>query len=164
MNAPLVLYSTNTSLAFNIAQRYYDGLHYVWCAPYSESRAVPANVGGVLPPTSSPSDIFHNLWEEVQRGDLHSAAIERNKLGILKGVAFKLSAGVIDKNQAADINAILSLTQIADFKPLLYVIPYQPIAHLAKEVPVAQRAHPLSFEYTIEALPRAAFDVISLRR
>jgi hypothetical protein len=117
---------------------------------------VPANTGSVLPPTSSPCDIFHNLWEEVQRGDLHSAAIERNKLGILKGISLKVDAGIITTAQAAEINAILSLTQVR--------YTYQGVAHLAKEVPVAQRAHPLSLEHTIDALPRAAFDVISLRR
>jgi hypothetical protein len=28
---PLVLYSTNTWLAYAISERYYRGLHYAWC-------------------------------------------------------------------------------------------------------------------------------------
>jgi len=164
MTSPLVLYSTNTSLAFSITQRYYGGIHYVWAAPYSGSMPIPQDAGNVLPPTSSPSDIFHNLWEEVQRGDRHSDAIARNKAGILRGISLKEAAGVINHRQAGEINDILNLAQPADFKPLLYVIPYEPIASLVREVPVDQRAHPLSAEYIIDALPRDAFDVMSLRR
>lgn len=31
--APLVLYSTNTWLAYTVAERFYGGEHYVWCTP-----------------------------------------------------------------------------------------------------------------------------------
>jgi hypothetical protein len=58
----------------------------------------------------------------------------------------------------------VATAQAADFMPLLYVIPYNAVTHLLREVPVSQRAHPLSEEFVIEALPGELFDVISLHR
>jgi hypothetical protein len=41
-------------------------------------------------------------------------------------------------------------------------MPYDKVAHLLKNVPVADRAHPLSVEFVIEELPRNLFDVIEI--
>jgi hypothetical protein len=51
---------------------------------------------------------------------------------------------------------------IQQFKPLIYVIPYTAVAAIAVEVPVSNRAHPLSVEYVIERLPGGWFDIIEL--
>jgi hypothetical protein len=45
---------------------------------------------------------------------------------------------------------------------LLYIIPAGPVAGLVREVPVVERAHPLSVEYIIEALPKKYFDAIEI--
>src|SRR5262245_16335140 len=37
---PPVLYSTNTWLAFAIAQKYYASRHYVWCTPHFDPRSM----------------------------------------------------------------------------------------------------------------------------
>ncbi|MBI3374798.1 MAG: hypothetical protein HY017_24000 [Betaproteobacteria bacterium] len=63
-----------------------------------------------------------------------------------------------------DILAIEAAAQSADFRPLLYVIPFVAVSHLLKEVPVSRRAHPLSQEYIIEELPTELFDAIELER
>lgn len=39
---------------------------------------------------------------------------------------------------------------------------YGRVPGLVKEVPVEERAHPLSQEYIIESLPRRLFDIIKL--
>lgn len=159
----LILYSANTWLAFNVAERYFKQEHYVWCTPYFE----PTDRSGYIytvAPTSSPKDIYLNLYKEVMGGDRHSTKIDDNKVGILKGAAFKKTAGVITEDQEAEIAAVVAAAERREFKPLLYIIPYEKVISLKKDVPVADRAHPLSNEYIIENLPRDHFDVIELER
>jgi hypothetical protein len=163
MADPIVLYSASTWLAYVVAERYYSNEHYVWCTPYFDSRSLP-DIDAATPPSSTPSEIYHSLDAEVRAGDRHSAKIELNRVGILKGASFKLHAGTISEKQAKDITAIVEGAETRDFRPLLYVIPYQPVAGILKMVPVAERAHPLSVEYVIEGLPRHCFDVIELNR
>ena len=161
MRDPLVLYSTNTWLAYGIAQTYYDEKHYVWCTPYFSSNA-SSGYDNTVPPSSSPGEIYDSLYEDVNRGDRHSTKIEMNKAGILKGAIAKEKAGVINKRQRLEIYAIVRRAETKDFRPLLYVIPFQPVAKLVKEVTVEERAHPLSVEYKIEQLHRRYFDVVEI--
>lgn len=163
MPPPLLLYSTNTWLAYVIAERYYMGEHYVWCTPHFDSRSLAA-VDATTPPTSTPSEIYHSLDAEVRAGDRHSPKIQENKVGILRGATFKRSIETITEQQESDIAAIVERAETRDFKPILYVIPFQPIANLLQEVPVEKRAHPLSVEYVIERLPRGTFDILELGR
>ena len=163
MPNPLILYSTNTRLAYLISKRYYGNLHYVWCTPYFDSQSISAH-DYTVPPTASPSEIYHSLYQEVIRDDRHSAEIRENKDGLRKGVIAKREAGIITEGQRQEIETILNRTGIQDFKPLLYVIPFNLVADLVDEVPVDERAHPLSVEYIIRELPRHLFDVITLER
>lgn len=162
MDDPLILYSTNTWLAFAIAERYYNHLHYVWCSPFFSPR--PDIVSVAMPPTAIPGEIYESLGREVKAGDRHSAWIEKNKVGILRGASAKKLASVISHQQETDIASIVELSQVSDFRPLLYVMPFAQVRHLVREVPPAERAHPLSIEYRIEVLPTHLFDVIQLRR
>ena len=161
MITPVVLYSTNTWLAYIISQEYYNGVHYVWCTPYFDPRS-QTSLDVAVPPTSSPYEIYHSLHEEVVRGDRHSAKIRDNKAGILRGATAKREAGVITEQQESEIVSIVEQAQLTDYKPLLYVIPYAPVAGLIREVPISKRAHPLSKEYIIEQLPRKYFDPIEM--
>lgn len=155
----LVLYSTNTWLAYMIGQRYYRNEHYVWCTPHFDpSRA--GNLDSAVPPTSSPIEMYRGLAEEVSRRDRHSSKMEENRAGILRGANAKRSDGVIDALQESDIVSIVNLSDKGDFRPLLYVIPYQLVSSLIREPPPEDKAHPLSAEYVIDRLPRSLFDVI----
>lgn len=156
---PVLLYSTNTWLAYGISEQYYNGAHYVWCTPYFDPRLLESLEPGV-PPTSSPYEVYRSLYDEVQRGDRHSAKIKENKAGILRGASFKRQTGVITEQQERDIASIVELAESRDFKPLIYVIPYTLVAELLREVPIGEKAHPLSREYLIDALPRKYFDVL----
>lgn len=160
---PKILYSANTWLAYNVTRLFFGDLHYVWCSPIFDRRGRP-HVLATPPPTSCPCDIYFKLLEEVRGRDKHSAKISENRLGILKGAATKRAAGVISDDELAEINAIVSEATVEDFHPLLYVIPYDAVSTLVKEVPVAQRAHPLSEEYVIDALPGGLFDVIQMEK
>jgi hypothetical protein len=95
MPEPLVLYSANTWLAYKIAERFYGNLHYVWCAPFFDPESFP-HYQNTTPPSSSPSKICHDLFEVASSGDRHSAKVEENKHGILKGAKEKKKAGIIN--------------------------------------------------------------------
>lgn len=156
-----VLYSTNTWLAYNIARQFYGDRHYVWCSPIFDHHCRPFTQA-TPPPTSCPADIYFKLLDEVRRRDKHSAKIAENRLGIIRGAAVQRDNGVISDDVVAEISAIADEADIGDFYPLLYVIPFDPVVGMVTEVPVAQRAHPLSEEFIIPALPGDLFDVIRL--
>ena len=161
MPAPLLLYSTQTLLAYRVNQKYYRERHWVWCSPY-RGRGSTAAFDSAVPPSSSPLEIYKALHEDVKRGDHHSDKIKANKEGILRGARAKLDNSIINVDTAGEIAAVVSTAQVADFTPLLYVIPYRLLAKQIKVVPVNLRAHPMSDEYQIESLPRARFDMIEL--
>ena len=73
-----------------------------------------------------------------------------------------LKAGVITSQQSADIGMVIDASRLADFRPLVFVIPVTGVDGLVEDVPVQDKAHPLSEEYIIRNLPRQAFDVIEI--
>jgi hypothetical protein len=159
MDEPLILYSTNTWLAYMIAERYYKREHYVWCTPYFD----PSKSGdddSAVPPSSGPLEVYLSLAQDVARGDRHSAKIDENRAGILRGANAKKKAGVIDEKQEKEIVSIVDNASDRDFKPRMYIIPYSMVADIVREPPPEDKAHPLSAEYIIDRLPRRCFDVI----
>ena len=161
MKEPLLLYSTNTWLAYAVAERYYGGVHYAWCSPVYDGRTAASHVN--IPPTSSPAELYRLLLEEVERGERHSAVMKNNREGVLRGAEAKRAAGVIGNTEWREIDRMVELSHPADFRPVLYVIPFEGIRGMAVEVPVGERAHPFSIEYRVEALPRESFDMLELR-
>ena len=157
-NSP-ILYSTNTWLAYMIAQKYYNGEHYVWCTPIFDPRR-SGDRDSAVPPTSSPFEVYCSLAEEVARRDRHSRKVEENRAGVLRGANAKRRSGVIDEEQERDIVSIVNQAQLADFRPLMYIIPYSVVIDRMREPPLEDKAHPLSAEYIIDQLPREFFDVI----
>ncbi|BBO81576.1 hypothetical protein DSCO28_21420 [Desulfosarcina ovata subsp. sediminis] len=158
-----LLYSVNTWLSYNISIRYYGGAHYIWCSPVFSIKNHPAS-HATPPPTSCPSDIYHNLSEEVRRRDSHSAKIKENRSGLITGAQIQHGKGIITDVELDEIKEIIAAADYSDFRPLLYLIPFAGVSHLLKEVPVSDRAHPLSQEYIIEELPTELFDTIELEK
>jgi len=161
MAQKLVLYSTNSLLAYRINQRFYGGQHYVFCSPhFSGSSLLPRDATN--PVTTLPASIYKRYKEEVDSADRHAPTIGLNKMGVRKGAAARRSQGIISREQEVEINAILAAAETSDFMPLIYIVPYELVKAILHPVPVARRAHPLSEEYVIEHLPRELFDVIEL--
>lgn len=158
---PLVLYSTVTWLSYTISEAYYNQEHFVWCSPEFDCSG-PGRISARTPPTASPKEIYKSLWEEVDRGDKHSAKIKSTKKGILTGARIKQDAGIISLDQAVEIREIIAGSSISDFRPLLCIIPYALVTRLIKSVPIKKRAHALSQEFIIENLPRKLFDIVEL--
>jgi hypothetical protein len=158
-NQQLVLYSTNTRLAYRIAQVFYGDFHYVWCSPYFDDSNLPKQDIN-LPSSSTPREIGRTLLREISSGDRHSAKIEQNRKSLVSAAGIKLKDGVIDHSEYLEIKEIIETTELNEFLPLLFVIPYVLVIKLLAKAPVSMRANPLSQEYIIEKLPRAYFDII----
>lgn len=162
MDAPLVLYSASTWLAYAIAEWYYGGVHYAWCSPYYDGTTTPRYVN--VPPSSSPAEIYRTFAEDTRRGDRHSRTLDQNRDGMLRGAKAKLAAGVISEADFAEIEYVVAEAELPDFRPLLFVIPFEQVHRIAVRVPAAERAHPLSLEFRIERLPNGMFDILELKR
>lgn len=155
----LVLYSTNTKLAYLINERYYEHKHFVWCSPSYDSQM--GSNSSFNPPSSNPVHIYKELNLAIEKKDKHNALIAGNKAGLRFGAQEKEKAGVINQKQLMDINWIIDTAEISDFEPLLYVIPYSlTIEELIEEVSPQDKANPFSYEYKIPALPRNLFHYI----
>lgn len=160
MKEPLLLYSASTWLAYAIAERYYGGVHFAWCSPVYNGSSAEPHVN--IPPSSSPAEIYRSLAREVDRGERHSDSIANNRRGIKKGADAKLGASVITDAEHASIMGTLEHAEVRDFRPVLYVIPFDRVRGAVVDVPVHQRAHPLSVEYRVETLGRDCFDMLEL--
>src|SRR5215213_6753146 len=93
MKEPLILYSTNTWLAWAIAERYYGGVHFAWCSPVYDGTKADSHVR--IPPSSSPADLYRLLFDEVERGERHSEVLKKKQDGIMRGADAKRAEGVI---------------------------------------------------------------------
>lgn len=158
--SPLLLYSTNTFLAYSIAEQYYRGIHWVWCSPYFRPKDGPSSVA--MPISAIPALIYERLHKDVTSNDHHSFLVKRNKVGLRKGIESKLAKGVITNTDALALLSAVRKAELIDFRPMLYVIPYTKVRHILTKVDVKERAHPLSVEYKIESLPSGSFEAIEL--
>jgi hypothetical protein len=162
MHEPLILYSTNTWLAYAVAERFYGGVHHAWCSPVYDAVTAARHVN--IPPSSSPAEIYRALSEDARRGERHSALFVSKLKGVANAAQQKAEAGLIPEARAREIQDMVEKAHPAELRPVLYVIPFAGVRDRVVEVPVADRAHPFSLEFRIFALPRACFDVIELWR
>jgi hypothetical protein len=156
---PLLLYSTNTWLAYRISEKYYGGNHWVYVAEHFERDPNPL-MGGA-PPSSTPCEIYRRLRDEVDGQDSGSSAkVATNRVGLLNGAAAKFKARTIDAATRKEIESIVQTAPISDFRPLLYVMPYGPVATLVRRVNIGKKANPFWSEMIIESLPNSCFHAI----
>lgn len=160
MKEPLLLYSTNTWLAYAIAERYYGGVHFAWCSPVYDGTRAASHIN--IPPSSSPAELYRALRSDVQRGDRHSPLIKRNREGIIKGAEAKRDSGVITRARRDEIETIVKNSHPGEFRPVLFVMPFETVRGRLVEPSVRERAHPMSIEYRVESLPREWFDMLEL--
>jgi hypothetical protein len=161
MDEPLILYSTNTWLAYAIAERFYGGVHHAWCSPVYDGATAARHVN--IPPSSSPAEIYRALAEDAHRGERHSELFRRNVMGVIAGAGQKLQEGVITRSQHDEIEAMATNAHPREFRPILYVIHYARVRDRVYEVDLASRAHPFSVEFRVPELPRNCFDAIETR-
>ncbi len=155
-----ILYSTMTTLAYNVNMKYYGGLHYMWCTPYFGSDFQSPHF--TVPPISSPLEIYETLRKEIEGADLHGTKIKLNRMGVRRGADNMAKRGRITEDQKREIHAIGKAALPQQFRPLLCVISRIQAARYYQRVDVKDRANPLSHEYIVADLPQSAFDVIRI--
>jgi hypothetical protein len=161
MSGP-VLYSTNVFLKLLIQERYRRDIHYVWCSESFDSRILsPYSSGALVAPSSNPADIYRELQRDVKGRDSHSAKIAAQKASLQNLAIAWATAGEITDEQKNEIMYMVSNASFDLWRPLVYVIPREPVESRLKVVPMEKRA---SFgpEYIIEDLRRSEFDLIEL--
>jgi hypothetical protein len=158
--SPLILYSANSLLSYQIAQQFYHEVHYVWCAPYFDADAA-MRAGFTAPPSSTPCDIYQNFAKDIARGDLHSAKIAENRAGLLRGAQAKLTSGIITQQDFDNIGYIIRSAQLTEFQPRIYVVPFASVKSQAVLVPPARAASLMFPEFLIDSLSRDSFDIIA---
>lgn len=149
------LYSVGTELAYKIAKRYYNNIHYVWCTTEFNSLKQP--------PTSNPATICKRYLEQITTGDRHTKEIENNMAGILRGAKAKFDSGVIDKTVYNKIRNYVSGADYEAFFPVLYIVESRKIRDRYIEVITKERASDDAVEYKIEDLKVNEFRIISFK-
>ncbi|UVO53379.1 hypothetical protein [Sphingomonas sp. SUN039] len=153
----LALYSTVSALAYNINERYYGGLHWIWAAP-----APPFDRSmGYNPDSSNPWALYRRFQADITKREGHSDLIDRNRTGIVRGAQSRYGQGQITAAQRDAIQETAETADRSEFHPMFIVLPYAQVELLAQEVGISQRASILSQEYIVADLPRTLFDVWS---
>lgn len=160
---PKILYSCGTQIAYQINKNYYNDTHYVWCTSRFGSPGISEAFS--LNPASSDS---YSLYQEYKKSsgmgdwpaDAHSSIIKQHRVGLKKGAGSKLNDGIITLAEHGDIHTLVDMIPLSDFAPLIYTMGFSDVKRMAKKVPIGDRAHPLSDEWIIEALPRTHFDIV----
>jgi hypothetical protein len=159
----LLYYSTNTQLAHHIGNRFYGGVHYVWCSPVFDPRkssrySLSAGIGT----TSSPHDIYRDLKKVIDSRDRHSSKIQENKRGLKLGAAKQWEAGKITEEQFGQIIHIIDRAETVDFTPFIYLIRKDLVESRVKEVDVRETANPFGQEFQIFDLESSEFEIIEV--
>ena len=146
------LYSINSYLAYLINEKYYEGNHFVWCAPQFDTKNNP--------PSANPKDLFSRLIQDVKGEDGHSQLITRNKIGLLKGAENRRKQGLITPHKENEIIYIVNAALIPYFRPIIYIIDRNKVEGRIESITTTQRAGILSEEYKIDRPHTTEFDII----
>jgi hypothetical protein len=158
MSKTILLFSTNAKLAYEISLRYYNDIHYVWCATFFNNNLLsPLEIKN--PSSSIPYIRYKNLYNESTGSatDKHGPYILATKAGIRVGAEKKLQEKIINEHQRDEILKIVNDSECSDYRPLLYIMPYDSIERLITYPGTADLANSFSTEIIIEKLPRDKF-------
>ncbi len=155
-----ILYSTNVFLKYYIHKEFYNDFHYVWCCDMFDAKASARYTSSSLvAPTSNPYDIYFDLKNAIDKHDRHNKKITEQKDSI-KAIAIKNHKnGIINDTQKDEIIFMVDYSDFRDWRPLIYLIPKDPVIQRLKTVPIKNRAS-FGTEYIIEDLNTSEFDVI----
>lgn len=141
-------------------QRDYRGRFFAWCSPFFDgSKLGGYTLGADQVPTSDPFSIYRDLANAVNKNDEHNAKIAEQKKNLPALALRWLNAGEIDQPVCDEIVAMVSLATFREWRPLIFVIPYQRVNGRAKLVDRSRRAS-VEHEYIVEDLGIDEFDII----
>lgn len=160
MSNPILYYSTNTRLVFDITLRLLSGEFRVWCSPTYDSRTLGKYVlGASTPPSSNPAELYHRYKEAVRRGDRHNPDIDRIRDTLRKLALDFHQRRLITRDVQQEIVYLARNSGFEAFNPLVYVLPANLVQDRVSLVSPDKRAS-REPEYIVENLKRQEFDVI----
>ena len=156
----VLLYSVNPRVKLIIQREFRDDRHYVWCSErFDSATAAPYTRAGLVPPTSNPKQIYRDLKEACDSQDSHNSKITSIRAGYLARAQGWLDAGVITANVRDEIVYLVNKEDFELWRPVLYVIPRQPVEVRMTPVPPENRAG-AGPEFVIEDLTSAEFETV----
>lgn len=157
-----ILYSTNPWLAHEFSKRYRGGNHFVWCSEFFDPASAPSgSAASAIAPSSSPKGIYGTLGDDCRREDRHSALIKGYRKTFLRLATQWLAAAEITDEQHGEIVATVKSQSWRIWRPLLYIIPREPIESMGRLRSVPHR-HRAAYgpELQIADLAIHEFDII----
>lgn len=151
----LLLYSTNTELAYRIAKEYYNNIFYVWCTDTFDAALQPG--------TSNPRTLCSRYLDQILKNDRHAVEIKQNKAGILKGASEKLKQGVITDKQYEEISVRVAYAEMTAFYPVVFLIDRRSVSSRLEIVEPKDAASNHSVEYILKDLKWNEFEMIRLK-
>lgn len=151
----LLLYSTNTELAYKIAKEYYNGTFFVWCTDAFDAALQPG--------TSNPRTLCSRYLDQILKNDRHAVEINNNKAGILKGASEKLQQGVITQEQYNEISVRVAYAEKEAFYPIVFLIDRRAVRGRLDVVETKDAASAHSVEYIIKDLKWNEFEMIKMK-
>jgi len=157
---PLILWSASCRLKFEINQRYYRKKHYCWCSPVFEAAALGRfEIGSNQPRSSDPASIYRDLMEYQRRPDGHDEKIASWRKGILEVAVMLCELGDITELQRGEIALRERSAGLAQWKPLMYVIPFDRVRDRVEQVPLESAASSEP-EYIVSDLFEEDFEIV----
>ncbi len=152
---PELLFSVNTLLAFLIAEKYYNSIHYAWFSPKFD-------LGNEQPASSNPRTICNHILRSIVTKDKHCEKLDRIRRRMLEGASIKLKEGVISTSQELEIRKVIecSETDLSYMMPIIFVGTWNRLKEHCETVPIEDTASKNSREYLSRALPREFFDIV----
>lgn len=156
---PVLLFSVNSKLAFRIAEKYYQGVHYAWFAPRFD-------FGNLQPASSNPRSICNHILISIVSHDTHCEKLKRIRQGMREGARVKLKNGIITEDQELEIRALIERSEVdlSLMMPVVFVGAWHSLKDSCEVVPVEDAASKNSKEYIGRNLPRELFDVIDVEK
>jgi hypothetical protein len=147
-------------MKYRIQQQFFGGKHYVWCSPAFEGGNLGKYaLGSMQPPSSDPASIYRTLRKAVEAKDGNDAKILSQKKTLMGRADAWHRNGEISKDTREEIVLMVKMADFQDWRPLVYVIPYDVVRPRVQVVPRKRRASHEP-EYIIADLADGEFDII----
>lgn len=159
-----ILYSVNPWFATEVARKYRGGIHFAWvCECFDTTKADAGSAASMIAPSSNPSRIYRLLAEECAAEEGHSANIKGYRKTFSRLAKDWLADGTLTELQYDEMIASVRAPSWRIWRPILYIIPRQPIESARRLHSVARNARAgYGPELQIVDLALHEFDTIEL--
>jgi hypothetical protein len=117
--------------------------------------------GSLIPASSNPRDIYHELRRAVETPDKHNSRIVGTRAFYVQHAAALHAEGKLSEAERDELIYFVTSADIKLWTPLLYLVERAAVAGRLEIVPPSKRAgHGL--EYIIKDLRRTEFEIVEL--